>query len=64
MNFRFVQTPNSCFSSGNNESAFDNNDAIANFTHDNTTDSIKFKAKIPGQKENDDTAYVQIIKPK
>ena len=43
--------------------ARDNNNEITEFTADNTTDSLNFKAKITGQTGNDGTKDVEIIVP-
>ena len=43
--------------------AVDNNNAIANFTENNLTDSFNFKVKITGQTGDDGTKNVEIIVP-
>ena len=44
-------------------SAVDNNNAIANFTENNFTDSFNFKVKITGQTGDDGTKSVEIMVP-
>ena len=43
--------------------AVDNNNAIANFTDNNITDSFNFKVKMTGQTGNDGTKNVEIMVP-